>query len=400
MSTPEMPSTSAWWVFESIAKRSPSRPSTSQISQSGLSRSSCWANTRPASALSCSSEPGAGQRGGAHVVAKVQVRVVDPLRAALGERHEREPLAVARHQPEAALDRLEQLVVGRGRALEDHHAGHVHVGGAVLQMEERGVEPCQTIRGHGSKTRSERQAELVVRQRRCADSSSSPATRTPRRRTGRRGSRRRSSSSATVPTVLEVVHGRVEAAGARDGREVVEADLDADRAAAPLLARERLAELAGEALEHRLELGEAAQVAVEGGLARLRLRDPHRLDACARPRSGRARRGGGRGGRRTTARAARRAWRRAGRACAMPSCSRRATVLGPMPGTRPGEASAKRSRASSARQLHEAVGLLGVRGDLRDQLVRADPDRAGEARSPPARPPSRAGPPSGSGRAR
>ena len=89
------------------------------------------------------------QRGGAHVVAQVQVGVVDPPRPALAERHERQALAVARHQPEAALDGLEQLVVGRRRPFEDHHAGHVHVGGAVLQMEERRVEPCQSIRGHG-----------------------------------------------------------------------------------------------------------------------------------------------------------------------------------------------------------------------------------------------------------
>ena len=60
MSTPEMPSTSAWWVFESSAKRSSSSPSTSHTSQSGLSRSSCCENTRPASAFSCSSEPGEG----------------------------------------------------------------------------------------------------------------------------------------------------------------------------------------------------------------------------------------------------------------------------------------------------------------------------------------------------
>ena len=60
MSTPEMPSTSAWCVFDRIAKRPPSMPSTSHISHSGLSRSSCCENTRPASARSCSSEPGAG----------------------------------------------------------------------------------------------------------------------------------------------------------------------------------------------------------------------------------------------------------------------------------------------------------------------------------------------------
>jgi hypothetical protein len=82
------------------------------------------------------------------VVAQVQVGVVDPLRAALSERHERQALAIARYQPEAALDGLEQVVIGRGRPLEDHHSGHVHMGGPVLQMKERRVEPREAIRGH------------------------------------------------------------------------------------------------------------------------------------------------------------------------------------------------------------------------------------------------------------
>ena len=60
MSTPEMPSTSAWWLLPTIAKRSPSRPSTSHSSQSGLLRSSCWEKIRAARLRSCSSEPGAG----------------------------------------------------------------------------------------------------------------------------------------------------------------------------------------------------------------------------------------------------------------------------------------------------------------------------------------------------
>ena len=60
MSTPEMPSTRAWWVLASRAKRSPSSLSTSQISHSGLSRSSCCENTRPARFFSCCSEPGRG----------------------------------------------------------------------------------------------------------------------------------------------------------------------------------------------------------------------------------------------------------------------------------------------------------------------------------------------------
>ena len=60
MSTPETPSTSAWCVFEMIAKRFRVRPWTSHSSQSGLVRSSCWLNTRAAMFLSCSSEPGDG----------------------------------------------------------------------------------------------------------------------------------------------------------------------------------------------------------------------------------------------------------------------------------------------------------------------------------------------------
>ena len=55
-----MPSTSAWWVLEITAKRLPMSPWTSQISHSGLARSSCWECTRAAIARSCSSEPGEG----------------------------------------------------------------------------------------------------------------------------------------------------------------------------------------------------------------------------------------------------------------------------------------------------------------------------------------------------
>ena len=60
MSTPEIPSTIAWWDLVRIAKRSSSSSCTSHISQSGLERSSCWEKTRPASRRSCASPPGAG----------------------------------------------------------------------------------------------------------------------------------------------------------------------------------------------------------------------------------------------------------------------------------------------------------------------------------------------------
>ena len=71
---------------------------------------------------------GRRQRGGAHVVLEVEVGVVDPHRPALAERHEAQLLAEARHQREPPLDVLEQLLVRRGLALEDRHAGDVHVG--------------------------------------------------------------------------------------------------------------------------------------------------------------------------------------------------------------------------------------------------------------------------------
>ena len=60
MSTPETPSTSAWWVLEISAKLSSPTRSTSHSSHSGLERSSPWAKIRPARLRSCSSPAGSG----------------------------------------------------------------------------------------------------------------------------------------------------------------------------------------------------------------------------------------------------------------------------------------------------------------------------------------------------
>ena len=60
MSTPEIPSTSAWCVFVKTAKRSSDSPSTSHISHSGFSRLSRSEKTRPASTCSSYSLPGEG----------------------------------------------------------------------------------------------------------------------------------------------------------------------------------------------------------------------------------------------------------------------------------------------------------------------------------------------------
>ena len=60
-SVPDTPSTRQWWTLDTMAQRPSSRPSTIQISHSGLVRSSCWDMTRPTSRRSPASPPGAGR---------------------------------------------------------------------------------------------------------------------------------------------------------------------------------------------------------------------------------------------------------------------------------------------------------------------------------------------------
>ena len=95
---------------------------------------------------------GAGrrQRGLAHVVVEVEVRVVDPDRPALVEGDEAQLLAEARDQVQARGDVVAELLVGGRRALEDDRRGDVHVGAGALHVEERGVEPGQPVGSHAS----------------------------------------------------------------------------------------------------------------------------------------------------------------------------------------------------------------------------------------------------------
>ena len=90
------------------------------------------------------------QRGVAHVVAQVEVLVVDPARAGLGERNLRQALPIARHQAETRVDVRQQPIV-RGRVSgEDQRTTHVHVRRSVLQMQERCVQRAEPIPGHGT----------------------------------------------------------------------------------------------------------------------------------------------------------------------------------------------------------------------------------------------------------
>ena len=114
MSTPETPSTRAWWLLPTIAKRSPSRPSTSHSSQSGFERSSCCEKIAGGQVAQLLLAAGRRQGGLAHVVVEVEVGVVDPDRAALAEGHEAELLAEARDEVKARGDVVAELLVAGG----------------------------------------------------------------------------------------------------------------------------------------------------------------------------------------------------------------------------------------------------------------------------------------------
>ena len=166
MSTPETPSTSAWWVFESSAKRSPSSPSTSQTSQSGLSRSSCWEKTRPARSISWLLGAGGGERGGAHVVAQVQVRIVDPAAGGPG-RAARRPAAGGSAARAGAGARRPRAARRRGEAdpRRSSPTATCMCEDGVLQVQERCVESSQPVVRHAALQASarglERKAQLI-----------------------------------------------------------------------------------------------------------------------------------------------------------------------------------------------------------------------------------------------
>ena len=113
---------------------------------------------------------------------------------------------------------------------------------------------------------------------RAGTASSIPATRTPSSRTGRDGSSARSSSRATGHSASTVLTGAGRRARTCVDLEVVGAHLDAHRAPAAPVALEVVAQLARQVRQHRLHLVQAAQVGVEGGLARLRLAHAVGLD--------------------------------------------------------------------------------------------------------------------------
>jgi hypothetical protein len=88
------------------------------------------------------------QRSLAHVVVQVEMRIVDPDRAALAKGDEAQLLAKARHQVQPRGDVIAKLRVAGSRSLEDAGRGDVHVGTGPLHVEERGIEASKPVCAH------------------------------------------------------------------------------------------------------------------------------------------------------------------------------------------------------------------------------------------------------------
>ena len=150
MSTPETPSTSAWWLLPTIAKRSPSQALDQPQLPERLGAVELLGEDPRRQVAQLLLGARRRQRGLAHVVVEVEVRVVDPDRPALAEGDEAQLLAEARHQVQARGDVVAELVVGGRRALEDDRRGDVHVGAGALHVEEGRIEPGQPVGAHAA----------------------------------------------------------------------------------------------------------------------------------------------------------------------------------------------------------------------------------------------------------
>ena len=224
MSTPETPSTSAWWLLPMIAKRSPLRPSASQSSQSGLPRSSCGGEDPRGEVAQVLVVAGRRQRGAADVVLEVEVRVVDQDRAALAERHLAQLLAELRHQVQPRGDVVAELLMRRRRPLEDDRRGDVHVRARPLHVEEGRVESAEPVRGHAVHLRTRPRRPWRERSMRRSSQTSSSSCGRPslgarvcRARPRRRSEARRAGRRAGAPAAARCVsaRSRSQAAGPR-----------------------------------------------------------------------------------------------------------------------------------------------------------------------------------------
>ena len=167
-----MPSTSAWWVFdeqrEAVAALEPLDEPDLPERLVAVELLGEHAARQRAELLLAAGRRAArcGGRGSARLRCGSSTHLGRPC----AERHERELLAVARHQVQAALDRLDELVVGPGgRRRRACTAATCMCAAVVLQVEERRVESRQAVVRHGVPSRG---GQLLHLRRACTPTSS------------------------------------------------------------------------------------------------------------------------------------------------------------------------------------------------------------------------------------
>ena len=137
-----------WWIFVTSAHLPPSSPSRIAGLPQRAAPVQLLGHQAPHQQPKFLTTARGGKCRVPKVVFEVEVRVVDPHGPAELERHEVDGLPVPRHEAELCGDHLANLVIGRRRAVEDGTRGDVHVGDAVLQVEERGIEWTEPFHGH------------------------------------------------------------------------------------------------------------------------------------------------------------------------------------------------------------------------------------------------------------
>ena len=132
--------------------RPPARPSISQMSHSGRLRSSGYDISAAQSSSSWSSSPGSGSAAWCTCVGDVEVGVVHPHGRRLPDQGEADALAQLRHQVQAALHLVPQLV--------EPQAARASCNGppSKIPMEPMCMGVCARL--HGQEGRIERRQEL------------------------------------------------------------------------------------------------------------------------------------------------------------------------------------------------------------------------------------------------
>ena len=147
MRVAEIPSAMQWWIFIRIAQRLPFRPSMTQHSHSGRSRSSRRSSTSATTRNSSAVVAGPRDCRPAHVTAEVESRIVDPLWRTdiegLGAQH----LRASRYRSDPFCQNIFKFVIIGYGTVDDRDAAdrQTDVPVRILRHEEARIERIELL---------------------------------------------------------------------------------------------------------------------------------------------------------------------------------------------------------------------------------------------------------------